>query len=174
MDNRYLKIPTIIISLLLGFGAASFFPFKNASYNAGWNAAKARLQSIGLGGVPANTEVKLIRGTVSELKGNTISVRIVPIEPLADANLDIRLVTVDTNTRFFVPVKKDPAVYQKELNSFYILKNKTASAVAPSLYSLRKISFADVRVGSNAVVIAGKNIRNEKSFTALDVVVKNI
>jgi len=40
------------------------------------------------------------------------------LKPLADPDLDIRIITVDANTKISLAVQKDPAQYQKELQDF--------------------------------------------------------
>jgi len=88
------------------------------TFQAGWDAAKKRLADSGFGAPMANLEIKNLTGQVTAVKDNAITIKISPLEPLADPSLDQRIVKVDANTKIYVLVQKDQALYQKEMEEF--------------------------------------------------------
>ena len=190
---------TIIISLVvalvffsLGYliGGAKVSPSGKLAigantYQAGYEAAKKRLSDSGFGSPMANFEIKNVSGQVIAIKGNDITIKIRPLEPLADSNLDERTVNVDANTKIYVLEQKDQAQYQSEMAEFNKkmqeqLKNppkpgqapvaSTGAIMPPEFFVKKEASISDIKVGMNINVIAAdKDIKNTKQFSAAEI-----
>ena len=113
---------TIIIIVLVSFGLGFYLNdyYKSVTndntFQAGWDAAKQRLEETGFfPTMEEDTEVAFVNGEIKEIKDNKISLEIYPLEPLADPELDNRIVEVDENTKIYQLVEKDQAEYQKEM-----------------------------------------------------------
>ncbi len=203
--------PTIIISLVvalvfftLGYVLGASLPSPTGSktggsllsslntgantFQAGWEAAKKRLSDSGFGTPMANLEIKNLTGQVTAVKGNAITLKIRPLEPLADPSLDERTVIVDSNTKIYVLAQKDQAEYQKEMEDFNKkmqeqLKNPPKPGQAPAspagaimppeLFVKKSASLSDIKVGATISVVAvDKDIKNVKQFTAAEIIVQ--
>jgi hypothetical protein len=184
----------IIISLIL---ALVFFVFGyfirgltigNNSYQAGWDAAKQRLADSGLSSPVGNFEIKNVSGQVTAVQGNTITLKIRPLEPLADANLDERIVTIDANTKIYLLEQKDPTQYQKEMTEFnkktqeqlktpsvpgQTPASPTSAVVPPEFFVKKLASISDIKIGTMINVVAvDKDIKNTKQFIAAEIYIQ--
>jgi len=155
------------------------------TYQAGWEAAKKRLADSGFAAPMANFEIKNVSGQVAAIKGNVITLKIRPLEPLADPSLDERIINVDANTKIYIQEQKDQAEYQAEMAEFNKkmqeqLKTQLkpgqapaapASAIMPPEFFIKKqISLKDIKAGDNINVIAAdKDIKNTKQFRAAEI-----
>jgi len=155
------------------------------TFQAGWDAAKKRLSDSGFAAPMANFEINNVSGQVTAVKDNDITLKIRPLEPLADPSLDERIVKVDANTKIYTLEQKDQAQYQKEMEDFNKkmqeqLKNPlepgqapaaAAGAITPPDFFVKKeASISDIKVGMNINVIAAdKDIKNAKQFSAAEI-----
>lgn len=190
---------TIIISLVvalvfftLGYliGGINITPtgqlVKGANtFQAGWDAAKQRLADSGFFAPMGNFEINNVSGEVIAVKDNAITLKIRPLEPLADPSLDERIVKVDANTKIYTLEQKDQAEYQKEMADFdkkmqEQLKNPLEPGQAPippvgdvgppEFFVKKEASISDIKVGMNINVIAAdKDIKNTKQFSAAEI-----
>jgi len=190
---------TIIISLVvalvfftLGYliGGINITPtgqlVKGANtFQAGWDAAKQRLADSGFFAPMGNFEINNVSGEVIAVKDNAITLKIRPLEPLADPSLDERIVKVDANTKIYTLEQKDQAEYQKEMADFdkkmqEQLKNPLEPGQAPippvgdvgppEFFVKKEASISDIKVGMNINVIAAdKDIKNAKQFSAAEI-----
>jgi len=190
---------TIIISLVvalvfftLGYliGSINITPtgqlVKGANtYQAGWDAAKKRLSDSGFAAPMANLEIKNVSGQAIAVQGDAITLKIGPLEPLADPSLDERTINVDANTKIYILEQKDQTQYQSEMAEFNKkmqeqLKNppkpgETPAAAAgaimpPEFFVKKEASISDIKVGMNINVIAAdKDIKNAKQFSAAEI-----
>lgn len=163
---------------------AKILPSQN-NYQAGWDAAKKRLADSGTIPMMGNLEIKNISGEVTVVKGNSITLKIRPLEPLADPSLDERIVQVDNNTKITILAQKDQKEYQSEMAEFQKkmqeqMKNppalvqvptSPASAIMPpELFVKKEASLSDIKVGATLNVIAtDKDIKNTKQFSATEI-----
>ena len=186
MTNKRLIVIVLsvaVVCFVLGFLASSQFNTTQGilggknTFQAGWEAAKARLTETGLVPMAANIETKTVSGEIKEINGNKISLKIRPLEPLADPELDNRVVTVDDNTKIYQLEPKDPKVYQKELEDF---NKKTREQIVqpgalpqpvtpPEYFTKKQIKIADLKIGQQVTVTADKDIKNSKEFTAIEI-----
>jgi len=151
------------------------------TFQAGWDAAKKRLVDYGF--APALVaEVKNLSGSVQSVSGNNITIKIRPLEPLADPNLDERIVETDSNTKIYLLEQKNYATYKKELDAY---SQKTASQVAnlpkiaplstssliapPEQFIKKTASVSDIKAGYTIDVAAATDIKNAKNFTAVEI-----
>ena len=88
------------------------------TFQAGWEAAKKRLADSGFAAPMANLEINNVSGQVTAIQDNAITLKIRPMEPLADPSLDERIVKIDNQTKIYVLEQKDQALYQKEMADF--------------------------------------------------------
>ena len=155
------------------------------TFQAGWEAAKKRLADSGFAAPMANLEINNVSGQVTAIQDNAITLKIRPLEPLADPSLDERIVKVDANTKIYTLEQKDQAEYQKEMADFdkkmqEQLKNppkpgETPAAAAgaimpPEFFVKKEASISDIKVGMNINVIAAdKDIKNAKQFSAAEI-----
>jgi len=159
-----------VIFFSLGLIYANYYAFQ-----AGWSAAKQRLEDSGLMPAADNLEIKTVSGEVAQIKDNQIEIKIQPIEPLADPALDTRIVQIQDDTKVYQIEQKSQADYQKEIEEFNKkLKEQAAQPVAGSLTSpepfIRKqASLSDIKVGQRIYVLATDNIRTAKEFKAVEI-----
>lgn len=159
------------------------------TYQAGWEAAKKRLAESSYASLlGAKLEMKTVFGQVTALEGNAITLKIRPLEPLADPSLDERIVKVDSNTKIYVLTQKDQAQYQKEMAEFSKkmqeqIKNPPKPGQAPAVsdgtvrppefFIKKEASLADIKIGATISVVAvDKDIKNTKQFTAAEISVQ--
>ena len=190
---------TIIISLIaalvfftLGYliGSAKISPTGQLAigantYQAGYEAAKQRLADSGFAAPMADFEIKNVSGQVTAVQGDDITLKIRPLEPLADVDLDERTIKVDANTKIYALAEKDQTQYQKEMADFNKkmqeqvnnmpapgeIPASSAGAIMPPEFFIKKpASLSDIKVGNNINVIAAdKDIKNTKQFTAAEI-----
>lgn len=160
------------------------------TYQAGYEAAKKRLAESGY--APMNNfEVKNVSGEVTAVKGKTITLKIRPLEPLADSSLDVRTVTVDANTKIYISEQKDQVLYQKEMADYNKKMQAQIKAMSkpgqtptspttpttpimpPEPMVKKEASLADIKVGAIINVVAvDKDIKNTKTFVAAEITIQ--
>lgn len=178
--NKYYVI-IFLGGLLLGTGAgALFFTYSDRSsvpadntYEAGWNAAKARLAESGIVTIPANAEVKTVSGSVTTLEVNGFSLKIRPLEPLADQKLDTRVIIVDQNTKFFVTKRKDSDTIEKEMADFMkkVATEEGRGSTPPEMFERIPATLQDIVIGKRATVSSITNIKDSPTITAVEVLI---
>jgi len=155
------------------------------TYQAGWEAAKKRLADTGFVPAMGNFAVNNVSGQVTAIQGNAITIKIRPMEPLADPNLDQRTVQVDANTKIYVLAQKDQAQYQSEMAEYNKkmqeqVKNPakpgqtpaapTAPIMPPEFFTKKQASISDIKAGTTINVIAAdKDIKNTKQFSVAEI-----
>jgi len=191
--------PTIIISLIVAlvFFSLGYFlrdikvnPIgqltkeTNNTYQDGWDAAKKRLVDSGFIPATSNFEIKNVSGQVIAVQGDAVILKIAPLEPLADSNLDERIVKIDAGTKIYALEQKDPAQYQSEMAEFNKkmqeqLKNPPkpdqapSNIVLPEFFIKKEISLSDIKVGEKINVTAtDKDIKNTKQFSAAEITIQ--
>ncbi|MFH1255015.1 MAG: hypothetical protein V1667_00880 [bacterium] len=159
------------------------------TFQAGWQAAKDRLkQSSFMPMMNENMEISSVSGEVKEVQDNQISIKINPLEPLADPELDNRIIELDNNTKIYQLSQKDQAQYQKESEDFEqkmkqqmekMVKPEEMPAVSanpitpPDMFVKKEIKAQDIAIGSQANVIAvEKDIKNAKKFIAAEITIQ--
>ncbi len=151
------------------------------TFQAGWDAAKQRLAESGFAPAIAGMEIKTISGEVKEIKGNKISLKIRPLEPLADPKLDNRSVVVDDNTKIYNLVSRDPVEYQKEMDAYnkkmQEQMNKPATEaqplVFPEFFIKKEVRLSDLKAGQQITVTTDKDIKNVQEFKAIEITLQS-
>jgi hypothetical protein len=148
----------------------------NDNFKAGWLAAEKRLDDIGsLYGVKNDYEIKTISGTVDKIDGDQIQIKIMPLEPLADPDLDYRTVNVNTKTIISKIIKKSDEQYQqeiKELSSQDIQKRGPDSPDGSvNLYDTNNVDIGQISVGSQITVYSSENIKEKKIILANKIII---
>ncbi|MBU1246949.1 hypothetical protein KJ973_02800, partial [Patescibacteria group bacterium] len=157
---------------------------QKGDFQAGWDAAKQRLSETGF--MPMlddieSMEIKTANGEVTEINGNKISVKIYPLEPLADLELDNRVVEVDENTKVYQSVVKDQKEFQKELDEFRKKiderinnpEGNTGPLTPPSGFIKKETNLAAIKIGQQITVTAEQDIKNLEQFKAIEIIIQS-
>lgn len=150
------------------------------TFQAGWEAAKQRLAETGFAPLAADMEIKSLSGQVQKIEGSKISLKIQPLEPLADPALDNRIVETDNNTKIYKLVQKDTSEYQKEMEEFNKkmeeqMKNppeRPEPLMPPEMYTKEEVALSDIKEGEQITVTAQENIKEKSEFKATEVVIQ--
>ena len=146
------------------------------TYQAGWNAAEQRLAQSGM--IPAlnkNIQIKNVSGTVEKINGDKLTVKIVPLNPLADPSSNERTVDINNNTKFYQMVQKNPQEYQNEVAAFQktegvAVKNANSQTTTPPLpFDKKAIGLSDIKVGMQVLIMADGDIKTAQEFTATEI-----
>ena len=181
----YVTIGIICFGLGFGLGSVGKFslkpsaPAQQNSFEAGWNAAKQRLQETGFL-PPVPDEIFTISGQVQKIENNKITLNIRPLEPLADPELDVRIVEIDENTKIYQLKEKEFEQYEKEMKE-YDKKMKeqmdTSEPVPepitpPEPFVKEVAKLSDIKQGQEITVTSKENIKNKKQFRAIEIVIQ--
>lgn len=159
------------------------------TFRAGWQAAKDRLKQTGFAPMMSeNMEISSVNGEIKEVKNNQISVQINALEPLADPDLDNRIIEVNENTKIYQLSEKDQEQYRKEMLEFEkkikeqmekIVQPEEMPAVSanpitpPDMFVKKEIKSQDIKIGSQANITAvEKDIKNSKKFIAAEITIQ--
>lgn len=191
----------IVVVAIIAFGAGFYasrasVPMKKIgdkpaanTFEAGWQAAKDRLKQTGMAPMmDESMQISSASGQVSAVNGDKISVKINPLEPLADPDLDERTIEINENTKIYQLSEKNQEQYRKETEEFekkireQIANNSkpgemptvaASPVMPPELFVKTEIKLSDIKIGSQInVVSAGQDIKNAKSFTASEITVQ--
>ena len=179
-------ITTIIIALVffgLGFYSGRLYPIGlkgENTFEAGWQAAKQRLSETGF--MPMFGEDMAITSLSGEVKDNRISLKISPLEPLADPDLDNRIVEVDEKTKIYRLIEKDPAQYQAEMEEFERKMGEEMEnpeeipepVVFPEMYNKEEAGLADIEVDQRISVKTEEDIKEVKQFKAVEITIQSV
>lgn len=174
--NKIVSAGLVVISLVLGI----FIGYKikkpttvsggQDTYQAGWDAAKKKLSESGF--VPPVTEVKAIRGQVTGINGDKVTLKINSVEPLADPSLDTRVIDITSNTKIFEMINKDPEVYQKEMADFQKSMQDNGgkpTGNAPMPFDKKEVDKSAISKDKNIIVMTDSNIKDSPEFTATEI-----
>ena len=168
-------ITTIIITALIffgiGFAFATYYKSGDNTYQAGWDAAKQRLTESGFMPMMDDMEITSVNGTVQEVKDNKIYLKIQPLTPLADSELDNRIIEIDANTKVYELLRKNTDQYQKELDEFN-QKEAIESIMPPKPFVKQEINLDKIKVDQQITVMAEQDIKETKQFKAIEIIVQ--
>ena len=150
------------------------------TFQAGWEAAKQRLAETGFAPLAVDMEIKSLSGQVQKIEGSKISLKIRPLEPLADPALDNRIVETDNNTKIYKLVQKDTSEYQKEMKEFNKkmeeqmknLPERPEPLMPPEMYTKEEVALSNIKEGEQITVTAQENIKERSEFKATEVVIQ--
>ena len=181
----YVIIGAICFGLGFGLSSVSKFslkpsaPAQQNSFEAGWNAAKQRLQETGfLPLVP--DEIFTINGQVQGIENNKITLKIHPLEPLADPELDVRIIEVDESTKIYQLKEKEFEQYEKEMKEYEKKMKEQMGAsepvpepiTPPKPFIKETAKLSNIRQGQEIAVTSKENIKNKKQFRATEIVIQ--
>ena len=183
MNKQTTIIIIALIFFILGFVGNNIYNKQvkgDDTFQAGWDAAKQRLAESGFMPAMGDMEIVSVTGEVIEVQGSKISLKINPLEPLADPELDNRIVEIDENTKIYQLIQRDQAEYQKEMEEFdrimmEQMENPEAMAELgqyPEPYTKEEASLDDIQVGQLISVEAQENIKDIKQFKAIEITVR--
>jgi len=162
-----------LIVFILGFGTAIFLNrnIEEKGFQAGWKAAEKRLEETNFI-LPEREqqEIKSIFGEIIEVQGNKVYLKTTPLSPLADPNLDLRIIEVDNQTVIYQLVTKTREQIEKEGGS-------DGSVVMPGAskwYNKRKIELSQLKTGYKLTVWSEDNVRDKKQFLAKEMFIEPI
>ena len=154
---------------------------REVSYQKGWDDAKARLYAQ-IGSIADDGIITdMVFGTITKINGNQINVKISSSELLSDPVLDNRVVTINNQTQIYKFQLKNEEEYEKELENYYKENNIDVNIFVPSpdkqfgpdKYEQVLTNLENLQDGQVINVYANQNIKEIKSFTAKEIVIKN-
>lgn len=120
------------------------------SYQAGFDAARKLVEESSIGQVfRSPDEIHAVAGTVMEINGNKILIRLNSSNPFDDPKLLDRTIVIGENTTFIAAL---PSID---------LKNEKV----PITYTKKEATASDIKIGSYIAAVAGDNIKTIKEFT---------
>jgi hypothetical protein len=176
--KKYLSVflGVFVVGFVLGMASSNFMKTtigttSENTYQAGWDAAKKRLADSPAFGPMANGPAEILsrNGSVQSVNGDKISIKINPVEPLADPALDTRTVVVTDATIVTRIVPRDTDVLKKEMEVFIEQMKKPPvsgkePATPPISFTRETAKAGDIKVGDRVTVTAGENVKNMKEF----------
>ncbi len=192
-ESRSSVIPCAVIGVVVGgligvfvgmsLGSANMSTKDNDSkgndYQAGFEAARAKLIARGMimdTASLANTETTYINGTVKAVSGNSLTIEIVPMDPLAD-NVE-RTITITPNTTLSLLVNKTPEQMQVDMEAFnakaQTIDNPASITEFPAPYIKKTITVKDIKAGSMINVNAATNITPTGNIEAVTIEVQDM
>ena len=172
-------ISTAVIFLIIGMA------IPNGEYQAGWNAAEQRLIETGFAPIMGieDMEIRTVNGTVQEINNDKITLKIYPLEPLADSSLDIRVIEI-ANAKIYKYVEKSQEQFQKEIEEFDTkMREQTENfdlevvdmsepPMPPEMFTKQLVSLSDIKVGQQLSVDTDTNIKEIKQFKAFEIIIQ--
>lgn len=150
------------------------------SFQAGWKAAKERLQQEGVIPSVEGMEMQGVFGEIIEVSADKIKLKIDQADPLSDPSLDNRIVFVRPETKIYLVKEKDPLIYDQEIKDYEekvqkAIKDQAGSneeIVPPDYYVRAEIVLDDLRTGQMVSAIAGEDISDKKQFEVLEIFIQ--
>ncbi|MEA3344505.1 MAG: hypothetical protein U9Q16_02405 [Patescibacteria group bacterium] len=149
------------------------------TFQAGWEAAKDRLAETGFTPFIETEEITSVDGEVINIENNKIELKIRPLGPLSDPDLDQRIVRISQDTKIYQLEEKDSEEYEKEMNQFnkrmqeQMDNPELAEPLDPPDFFLKKEADIDsIRIGDQLTAIAKENIKEIKEFEAIEIIVQ--
>ena len=150
---------------------------KNESdtFMAGWIAAKERIKnSRFLQGLIPEGDILKIKGVVTNVNGDEITVKIEPVEPLADPKFDVRKVSVSDDTKIFLlenksseQINKDQEEYNKQLQT--VLKTGGDFPIPVDPYIRKEVGVESLTPNIYIAVKTDRDVREELNFQASEI-----
>ncbi len=186
MNKKFLVVIIFIFVFAGGFLGGYFWSTKNKARNqknpndtfkAGWEAAQKRLAETSSYFQIKQVPVKIITGSVIKVYNNLIYLKVAPLSPLADRELDERIVKISKNTKIYKMVKKPDDQYRDELKEFYDKNPEAINSAGievplPSPYQRVKAKFEDIGKGQILAIESEKDISKQKNIVAKTIVIQ--
>lgn len=147
---------------------------RGGSYEDGWKAASQKLEASGLLR-PESEEVFVITGTITSITAGRISLKANPtvLNPLAEQAPETRTVTVNSETKVFKLIPKNPEELNRESEAFREETEKLAPGAVPptppSPYKEEEIKITDLKTGDIISATSETNIKMSVEFIAKEI-----
>jgi len=181
-------ITIIIIALgafALGFFISDYSPLaanqnQEDTFEAGWQAAEQRLEETGyFPSLSEEEEINSVSGEIKEIRGNKITLNIFPLEPLANPELDTRVIEVGEETKIYQMEEKNQEQYQREMADFEEAMQTAVDnpenlidIVPPDSFTEKEISLDSLQIGQQISAQAEEEIRDIQQFKVIKIVVQ--
>jgi hypothetical protein len=186
MKKFFLFFLFAVIFFAIGALVGYFIPQKaavqtidsNNTFQAGWKAAEKRLVGMGfLQEIPVSQAIYSVGGKIISTKGKTMEIKITPLEPLADPELDNREISINDQTKIFKYSKKEEALYKRELDEYYDKVSKDVNfddqqALMPVQYELKEANSNDLVSGLTIEVKSKNDLKTLKKIIADEITVQ--
>lgn len=149
---------------------------KEEVYMQGWNEAKTRFyNNRNFETKIENQDVRSIFGEIEKIEENKVYLRIKPIDPFDDKDLDVRIVNVVNESNIKRSIPKDEEIFRDELEDFYKKNPEFVGAPdaigIPSKSEYKKVNFQNLNIGMKLKVTSEENVRMKKEFFAKEIIV---
>ena len=147
---------------------------KNNSYQAGFDAARAKLEQSGLLR-PEPAEIFTLSGKILTITQNKITLKADPTvaNPLAEQAPEERTITITPDTKIIKQTAKSPdefaAEFEKYRKDTANLKPDETPPAPPSAFTTEELKLSDLKAGDNISVTSGQNIKMAAQFTANEI-----
>ena len=178
------QIIVIIITAIIFFVLGCFISggagvIGENTFQAGWGAAEQRLVESGFVSMFDDIEIKSVNGVIEKIDGNKIALKIQPLSPLDDPELDVRIVEIN-NAKIYKLLEKNQEEFQKEMEAFdkkmqEQMENPeivTEPIFPPEMFNKQEINLNEIKVGQQITVTADKDIKEIKQFKVVEVIVQ--
>jgi hypothetical protein len=183
MKKIFIYFSTTLFFFLLGFGLCFLIFFKNekkldcaSQYQAGWDSAKRRtIESGYYNDKDYDYEVRNLSGQIESIDNNNIIIKIKPLSPWADADLDKREIKITNETKIYQYLKKSEEEFQKILSNAKKTTEQRpdSNIILPSRYDLKDVPVSSLSIGQQITVEASNNIRDIKKFDANKITIES-
>jgi len=182
MKNKVFIILLIVIFFIIGIFCGGFYKGlkkdEGDTYAKGWEAAQERLAKSGYFEInESGKNVNQIKGNIERKKDNQLWVKIKSLEILSSESLDVRVVSMNSNTKIVVRKKKSVERYNNELEKYFKENSEYAglpdSPGRPSVFFDEAVLKDSIRIGQRIQIKAADNIFREKTFIAEEIIILN-
>ena len=133
------------------------------TFQAGWKAAEDRLKEngfIGCGAISGSEERNHLNGEILEIKGNKIYLRTVPLNPLANPELNTRIVEISGDTEIYQLTGEEQRT-----------EGQPTGLQALRGYKGEETKLFNVELGRTAIVFTQDNVAKAKQFKAIKIII---
>jgi len=178
---KHLFIAILITAVVFSFLGYFIGNRGGGAFQAGWDAAGERLESIGYY-EQGSSEAYSLGGEIVSVSGNRIGLKLSqPLELLANPDLDNRVIQVNDQTKITIR-KTSPAMKEYEEKMRVLEEQAEAESFEPEnwpeppeeSFIIQEISLSDLEIGQRITVKSANNIKDEKEFVALEILAREI
>jgi len=162
----------LIIGIAIGFTGGRYYSKSSSQTTTGSKTAdsscEAKLEKV-KDMFPTIPETRNISGKIKEIKGKTIILEAINVNPLEDLPTT-REITIEDNTKIVKSENKDQTTFQNEMDTYQEkIKAGEKNAIPPMPFAEKEITPADLKVGDQISVEASENIKTKEKFEATKV-----
>jgi hypothetical protein len=148
-------------------------------YEKGWDDLKKRIVNAGVCEmVSSDRPLVSFSGQIENILDNKITVRLTPIFPLDNSELDTRIILSDSNTKILRFKSKDEKIFSEEFKKYSEGKRGFVNEDefllnAPKRFTEQVITVKELKSGSKIYIETEKNIRGVKEFAVRKIIVQD-